>query len=349
MSRIIKLTESQLRDMVTRVISEQQASVTPQQIWDNLSIAQAGMGGVGGTDEKKLIAAITQITSIDLYTQVVQLMRTKSIGTYKSIVQLLNGELESDNLKEFQQIQGILKKIGVTLTAQTRKAGQYVGAERGATFQYDQLVPGSIRQVVGASTKTPDPNKPTFRICTGFPIKYGCKQTEVGRLQQCLGLKVDYSFGPVTLKAILDKTPDPKMKAASQKQIIGVGLSEGAYKLLTAKCKSKPKLNKTTPLPAPVVDTRTKTGVTPLAPKSPQQLPVNIDLPKLAAIPTPGIDPVRKQAILGQIKDRGFDQVYKGQKLTDAEQQWLSGYMGGEASKEKQKASGNEKLVFPNR
>lgn len=350
MSRIIKLTESQLRDMVTKVISEQAASATPQQIWDNLSIAQAGMGGAGGTDEKKLISTIAQITSVDLYRQVVALMGAKSIGNYKSIIQLLNGELEADNYGDFQQIQSLFNKVGIKIIAQTK-----LGGDGKTKF----LVPESIK-IVGQAPKPgvtpkPDDTKPQYRECTGFPIKYGCKQTEVGRLQQCLGLKVDYSFGPNTLVKLVDYSTqrNTPQSMALQKQYVEIGVSKGAYDLILQKCKKavvKPKTKTQAPAPAPVVDTRDKSAPQTLASRQIQQQPVNIDVAnRLQNLPAPGVDNARKLAILGQIKDRGFDQVYKGQKLTDPEQQWLSSYMGGEASKEKQKAGGNEKLVFPNR
>mgnify|MGYP000317170595 CR=1 FL=1 len=342
MSRIIKLTESQLRDMVTKVISEQQASpnASPaaKQIWTKLSQAQAGAGGAGGTDEAALISAISMIKSVELYKEVVAMMAgPSSIGNYKTIIQLLRGELDAGNYNEFLQIQSLFNKVGIKIIAQTK-----LGGDGKTKF----LVPESIK-IVGQAPKPgvtpkPDDTKPQYRECTGFPIKYGCKQTEVGRLQQCLGLKVDYSFGPNTLKAILDMTPDANMKAANQKQITQIGLSEGAYKLIVAKCKFKPKpkvkAKTAVPAPAPVVDTRDKSAPQTIATRKPQLMPVNIDVAnRLQNLPAPGVDNARKLAILGQIKDRGFDQVYKGQKLTDPEQQWLSSYMGGEASKEKQK------------
>jgi hypothetical protein len=350
MSKIIKLTESQLRNIVANAVNEQRnspnASQAAKQIWTKLSQAQSGAGGAGGTDETALIQAISMIKSVELYTEVVNMMRGgSSIGPHKSIVQLLNGELENDNLKEFQQIQTILKKIGVTITAQT---------EKNPRTNTMVLKPGTIRQVVG---KTPspvktDPNKPTYRECTGFPIKYGCKQTEVGKLQQCLGLKVDYSFGPTTLKALVNYVPNqsPSTIAAVQKQYVEIGVSQGAYNLILQKCKKAVvKQKQKTNVPAPVVDTRTKTEPLTISAKKPQLIPVNVDLPKLAAIPTPGIDPARKQAILAQIKDRGFDKVYKGQVLTPDEKQWLSSQMGTEPNKEKLKAGGEEeKLRFSN-
>jgi hypothetical protein len=344
MSRIIKLTESQLRNVVQKVINEQAVSATPQKIWDNLAIAKAGMGGVGGTDEAKLISTISQITSVDLYRQVVALMGTKSIGYYKSIIQLLNGELEADNYDEFKEIQSIFNKIGIKIIAQTKKGG-----DNKTLF----LVPNSIKIVGQAPKPVPvDPNKPTYKVCPNgtFPIKYGCKQTEVGRLQQCLGMKVDYSFGPHTLVKLVDYSTQRNTQAsmALQKQYVEIGVSKGAYDLILQKCKKvvKPKPNQTTP--APVVDTRDKTTPATLASRQIQQLPVNIDLPTLESLPSTGVDPARKAAILGQIKDRGFDKVYKGQPLTPEEKQWLGSYLGTQINKDKMKSGGQEKIRLPN-
>jgi hypothetical protein len=256
-------------------------------------------------------------------------------------------------LKQFQQIQAALKKAGVTLTAQT---------EKNARTNTMVLKPGTIRIVAGKTpvpTPTPpvttDPNKPTYRVCKGFPLMYGCKQTEVGYVQQCLGLKVDYSFGPATLQALVGYAPMRKGSTPEglKKQYATIGLSKQEFDLIRTKyCKAKPKPKpKPKPGEKPVVDTRTKTEPLAIKPKTLQTVPfpVNIDLPKLAAIPTPGIDPARKQAILGQIKDRGFDKVYKGQALTPDEKQWLSSQMGTDPNKDKMKAGGEEeKLRFSN-
>jgi hypothetical protein len=352
MSRIIKLTESQLRDVVAKVISEQATSATPQQIWDNLSIAQAGMGGAGGTDEKKLISTIAQITSVDLYRQVVALMGAKSIGNYKSIIQLLNGELEANNYGEFQQIQSLFNKVGIKIIAQTK-----LGGDGKTNF----LVPGSIK-IVGQAPKPgvtpkPDASKPQYRECTGFPIKYGCKQTEVGRLQQCLGLKVDYSFGPNTLVKLVDYSTqrNTPQSMALQKQYVEIGVSKGAYDLILQKCKksvvkTKQKSQTGKLATAPVVDTRTAAPQR-LTSKDIKLMPttdINKSVAdKLQNLPSPGVDNARKLAILGQIIDRGFDQVYKGQILTPEEQAWLNSYMGGGPEKSKLKDGGNAvKQVF---
>lgn len=355
MGRIIKLTESQLRDVVNKVINEQKASpnASPaaKEIWNKLAIA-SGNGGLGGTNETALISAISLIKSVQLFVEVDNMMRgASSIGNYKSIVKLLNGELEMDNLKEFQQIQAILKKAGVTLTAQT---------EKNARINAMVLKPGTIRIVASKSpVPTPPkpedagPAKPKYRECKGFPLMYGCKQTEVGYVQQCLGLKVDYSFGPATLQALVGYAPmrNGSTPEGLKKQYATIGLSKQEFDLIRTKyCKVKPKKTQNKKkAEAPVVDTRTKTEPLKIAPRQIQQMPVNIDLPKLQAIPTPGIDPARKAAILGQIKDRGFDKVYKGQALTPEEKSWLSSQMGTDPNKDKMKAGGEEeKLRFSN-
>jgi hypothetical protein len=341
MSKIIKLTESQLRDVVAKVINEQKASPnasqTAKQIWDNLARAVNNMG----TDKQGIVSAISMIKSVELYTEVVNMMRgASSIGTYKSIVQLLNGRFGVYDYKYFKQIQSILTKIGVKITAQTS-----------GPAQNPFLKVGSIRQEVGPAAKpstTPDANKPTYKVCQGFPIKYGCKQTEVGRLQQCLGLKVDYSFGPNTLVALVDHSTKKysKESIALQKQYVEVGVSKAAYDLLLQKCKksvvkTKQKSQTGKLATAPVVDTRTKTEPLTLKSKtlqtlpttnlalSPEQIRANLqrDLSALKASAPPQISQERKDYIINNINDRGFDQKYVGDNLTSVEQDWVDGYM----------------------
>ena len=351
MGRVIKLTESQLRDVVQRVINEQKASpnASPaaKEIWSKLAIA-SGNGGLGGTNETALVSAFSLIKTVPLFVEVDNMMRgPSSIGNYKSIIKLLNGELENDNLTEFQQIQAILKKAGVTITAQTEKS---------ARTNTIVLKPGTIKIVAGKTpVPTPpvvDPNKPTYRECKAgaFPLMYGCKQTEVGYVQQCLGLKVDYSFGPDTLKALVGYAPMRKGSTPEglRKQYATIGLSKQEFDLIRTKyCKAKPK-PKPKPGETPVVDTRDKTIPATLASRQIQQLPVNIDLPTLEALPSTGVDPTRKAAILAQIKDRGFDKVDKGQPLTPEEKKWLESYLGTQINKDKMKAGGQEKLRLPN-
>jgi hypothetical protein len=341
MSKIIKLTESQLRDVVAKVINEQKASPNAsqaaKQIWTKLSEASRG-------NKDALTQAISMIKSVDLYIEVVNMMRgPSSIGSYKSIIQLLQGTLGPYDVEIFNNIKAMLKKITVVIDGKIEK-----NARVGRMI----LDPASIRQYTGGSTTkpstTPDANKPTYKVCQGFPIKYGCKQTEVGRLQQCLGLKVDYSFGPNTLVALVDHSTKKysKESIALQKQYVEVGVSKAAYDLLLQKCKksvvkTKQKSQTGKLATAPVVDTRTKTEPLTLKSKtlqtlpttnlalSPEQIRANLqrDLSALKASAPPQISQERKDYIINNINDRGFDQKYVGDNLTSVEQDWVDGYM----------------------
>ena len=230
MRRVIKLTESQLRDVVQKVINEQKASpnASPaaKQIWDNLARAVNNMG----TDKQGIVSAISMIKSVELFIEVSNMMKGPSaIGKYRNIILLLNGELGVYDYKYFKQIQSILSKIGVTINAQTN-----------GPAQNPFLKVGSITQVyVPTKPNSVDPTKPTYKVCTAgiFPIMYGCKQTEVGKLQKCLGMGVDYSLGPDTLKKVANN---------SQKLIddmIKNGISQQVYNNYMKKCVYKPKQN----------------------------------------------------------------------------------------------------------
>ena len=338
MSRIIKLTESQLCDMVTRVINEQNATPLVDEIYKEFV---AGGTGAKATSHTVMASAINKIPNYKTLIDLNNMIKTKTPGGFKSFVQCLQGWLKVGEENIFKNIQAKLKTLGVNLIINNPS-----GVFRPTDIR---IVKGQAKTTVQPKV---DPNKPTYRICTGFPIKYGCKQTEVGILQKCMGMEVDYSFGPDTLGVYLKLNTDPKAKAATQKQILEVGLSEGAYKLVIAKCKSKIKKIKkpTKPTPTPV-DTRTKTEPLTLSSKKIQQLPVKIDLPKLVATPAPGVDQARKEELIGKIKNRGFDQVYKGEVLSPEETKWLEYYMsvnyGTQLNKTKEKSGGEEeKLRF---
>ena len=169
---------------------------------------------------------------------------------------------------------------------------------------------------------------------------YGCKQTEVGYVQQCLGLKVDYSFGPATLQALVGYAPmrNGSTPEGLKKQYATIGLSKQEFDLIRTKyCKAKPK-PKPKPDEKPVVDTRTPMkDIAPLKAKQLQQIPTNLGInseeirarliKQLAASAPPEISQERKDFIINNIKDRGFDQKYVGDNLTPVEQQWVDEYM----------------------
>jgi hypothetical protein len=123
-----------------------------------------------------------------------------------------------------------------------------------------------------------------------------------------------------------------------KKQYATIGLSKQEFDLIRTKyCKAKPK-PKPKPDEKPVVDTRTPMkDIAPLKAKQLQQIPTNLGInseeirarliKQLAASAPPEISQERKDFIINNIKDRGFDQKYVGDNLTPVEQQWVDEYM----------------------
>lgn len=357
MGKIIKITESQIREIVQKVINEQaipQFGAGLKKIGDALAITNtnkpkgtlvdqiyqefvAGGTGAQETSHTQMASAINKIPDYKTLLALNDKIKKETPARLTSLVQCLQTWLEVGEENIFKNIQAKLKTLGVNLVINNPSG----------IFR-----PKDIRIAKGGIVApTPEQNKIKYRLCSGFPIKYGCKQTEVGYLQKCLGVKVDYSFGPDTLKAFLDLNPDPKMKVEVQKQIINIGLSEQAYNRVASKCIPKAKPKKTTqistPKEEPFVDTRDKTQPLTIASRQIQQLPVNINLPTLQSIETPGISQERRNGILSKIKNRGFDKVYKGEPLTPEEKEWLQSYLGTEINKERKKSE-QEKLRLPN-
>jgi hypothetical protein len=391
MTKIIKLTESQLRDVVQKVINEQgfasdfvgMAKSAGNAISNSLMLNRDNRpkgslvdqiynefvyGGTGAkaTSHTFMATAINKIPNYKTLIEFNNKFKQDTPAGFKSFVQALQGWLKVGEENIFKNIQAKLKTLGVSLII-SNPSGIFKPADI-------RIEKGGVKK---ADPKKIDPNKPTYKVCTAgaFPIKYGCKQTEVGTLQKCMGMGVDYSFGPDTLKAFLKLNPDPKAKAAAQKQILEVGLSEGAYKLVIAKCKSKIKKIKKpaapapapTPVPAPA-DTRTKTEPLTLKSRTLQTLPtksreemekdVRASLEKQLKYVNQvnpgsfGVNDERAKEILNNFEYRRIDdsQVYKGGKLTDNELKYVNAVRRGEAEKNKLKNDNqDQKLVYPNR
>jgi hypothetical protein len=72
----------------------------------------------------------------------------------------------------------------------------------------------------------PEENKKKIKYtaCPGFPLKLHCVNSEIGKVQKCLGLKQDNALGPITQKALKDVgielplTADGAKKACSPEQ-----------------------------------------------------------------------------------------------------------------------------------
>lgn len=109
-------------------ISEQtttQPAQQPQQTKDPSideiirDLKRATMGPIGtgaGTNVKDIISALNKIKSGSQFNQVSAEMgkNPQLVGGYKSIIQLMRGELEGDEVREIEQIKNILASKGIT-------------------------------------------------------------------------------------------------------------------------------------------------------------------------------------------------------------------------------------------
>jgi hypothetical protein len=96
----------------------EQAASPEQEIYDLL---RKGSVGVMGTNVELLKQGFGKFTDAKQLLAVEKMMSEKPIGTYKTIVDLLKGELEQDNEKDFVELQKLVAPKGITLAATTQK------------------------------------------------------------------------------------------------------------------------------------------------------------------------------------------------------------------------------------
>jgi hypothetical protein len=169
MAEIIKLTESQLKDIVTKVIMQERMvneqvtdpNVNPRirKIFDDLNAAVVGPG----TQLNLLVSTFQQMQSSDDFYTISRILKANQKTAnlpYGSIVSLLDGELDSQDLTTATAIQAVLAKIGVTLTFQS-KAGLLVPN----SFQFG----GSPVKTAQTATAGNDPYATTRKMtCVTF-------------------------------------------------------------------------------------------------------------------------------------------------------------------------------------
>ena len=82
------------------------------------------------------------------------------------------------------------------------------------------LCPKGTKSVNGKCVKTSK-----YKACTGFPLNLFCVNSEIGKVQKCLGLKQDNALGPKTQQSLKDEgielplTADGVKKACSPEQL----------------------------------------------------------------------------------------------------------------------------------
>jgi hypothetical protein len=177
-------------------------NTTGDEYLDNLlSRLFQGAGSPGsntGTDEDQLMDGVSKITTKNIYNKVNEYLSKNPYGRYKSLADILNGELESDNGPRVKQAQQYLNKAGVVLSYEVDK--------------YDRFKPNTIKiDVRGGNTKPEDGFKKTntgkktsgYKQCSGT-YKIGCKSNSIAKVQGCLGLVADGKYGRKTNAKLKD-------------------------------------------------------------------------------------------------------------------------------------------------
>jgi hypothetical protein len=131
------------------VISEQTTQQTPEKdIVDKIILATGNQYSLG-TNEDDFMKALSLIKDKQTYDKVNSYFANNPFNNYKSIVDILNGELESDNLARAVQAKEYLKNVGLILSYSVRDKDRY-----GRPLAAKSLIPGTFKIGVSSSSKT---------------------------------------------------------------------------------------------------------------------------------------------------------------------------------------------------
>jgi hypothetical protein len=122
MKKIIRLTESELTDVIKKVLSEtnhlnenkkkSQSDDFLKSIYQQVVNAVVGLG----TDEKSILSAIKKIKNLYQFYQFLDLFKDKKTG-YSDFFEMINQEYEKDNTQDVVNLIVALQKIDVPTTA----------------------------------------------------------------------------------------------------------------------------------------------------------------------------------------------------------------------------------------
>lgn len=209
-------------------IHEQYAS-TEEEIFYTLARAVGGPG----TNIPLLKQAFSLFTSGDQIKSVEDMMQKKPIYGYKTFSGLLKGELESDNVKDFEEIKNMVSPKGIFLNAPLRYLnGRQIPDMQKITIQYKSTPKPASDQPKGETEKQKSgevkTKQPFQFVAEKFPLRYGMQGENVKKLQQVLDVRGKSGKPNITGKfynatqAALDK----KAKELGLKYNRNVGLSQ---------------------------------------------------------------------------------------------------------------------------
>jgi len=109
-----------------------------------------------------------------------------------------NGNWIGQDAKELNDLEAHLKTIGMQFTPQKDTSNRTTGY----TFQSIK----AQNTKTGGGQPSPQSRTSQYSACTeDMPIKYGCKNETIKKVQTCLGLVADGKFGPKTKQSLIDK------------------------------------------------------------------------------------------------------------------------------------------------
>jgi hypothetical protein len=154
----------------------EQAASPEQEIYDLL---RKGSVGVMGTNVELLKQGFGKFTDAKQLLAVEKMMSEKPIGTYKTIVDLLKGELEQDNEKDFVELQKLVAPKGITLTATTQKTASGLPFLNLQTIKVTSGNPATLQQQQKGNDRQTNVNNTFCSVKGGIIINPSSRNNNV--------------------------------------------------------------------------------------------------------------------------------------------------------------------------
>ena len=169
-----------------------------------------------GTDEESFVKGIESLTKVD-FDKLEELLKTIGIAGYKSVQDMINGELGYDDLPDVIKIRTHLSKLGITSTYKFREKDKYGTKLVNPTFVDKSFVIGGPKQVVKQpEVKTDVKQKSVVNSNKVNKTKVNAQQQLSLRLKQTqisLGLPESGALDNATLQAMITKlSPRPQVQ-----------------------------------------------------------------------------------------------------------------------------------------
>jgi hypothetical protein len=229
--KIIKLTESQLRGIVSKVILKETLLTEEGKYFTSQSALEIWRSYYHTfyTDLKAMLLGFQHIQSLsDFNTGNTEISKAQGGKYPNGYVDVLNDNVMAGNLDIANGIKAALAKIGVNLQFRTYNGGK-------SLEQYSFSIGTPTAPKSSTSTDNKATTLPTVTVSSSknkvapkinwvkqsgkFPLKYLEVGGNIGTLQKALGMRGDTYFGNQTEKAVLAKAPEYKRETGVTREI----------------------------------------------------------------------------------------------------------------------------------